>query len=1815
MKKSISSFIFALAALSVFFFNSCEVGLGESPDLEAPEITITSITSGDITIDSDNFGSGVYCKKTVIVRGTAIDNRHVSSVSAEIKWDSETEYKPLKTASLNGSEWVFDITFEKEGNVFVKFTASDDVGNSSIKSVKNILLFVDDEAPVSNGWYIKRENGFQYNLQTLETLKSLNLDDEQNKDAAQNVKFSIFAGFNDTMGIKDGSLKIKLRDENKNTICEISKKQDASNYAPQFDVTHELLTQASAALGTGIHYIEVLYEAEDIVSIPESNKAIDVSAGWFIWWPESDLPRITNSALKNDEMVVHIKDSLSISLFDDDELGNAYFALLKTEDDEEISADAVVDWSSYEISPENVPLLVSASDRDVRSKSFVSKGERETVISLTAPATAQKMRLLAIAWDNSAGKKIVKKDIKVTVIDDANPLLIIESPESNKIPSVTMEDNNTKAKITIKGMSLDTIGCSSLEFAWVPDSVASNNEDKETKAKAALNHQPGTPGSVITYEGIKVWSVVLGSAQASGNFKQQNFQFDLDLLNDFTHGSTNEKKNDKFFVVKLTRNDGKFIYQDYKLAKDNQLPVIKVLSPDHDMSIQESTSSFDLMFTAEKASGLPIQQNSYTIERIDVNPPVPLQVTQANDGSYKATISQTDMNDFAEHGTKPKYKFSATDIFENTGSAQYTIVVSDLPKLVSITTTAPALCKETDEIIFNLNFSGTVEVDSNLTGTNRPYLKLKGISNSSNSDKNKAYYKDGSGSTTLQFAYEVQPGDTTGNGILDVDSLITESPLVLNGATKLGESYVHLSDSWTNSITEKNIKIDGIKPQVTSIVLSHDIADSDVANYTDSNGYIWLKEGRTLIASVTMNENVSVKGSPSLSIPIGSGIITLPFLSSTENSITFSGRISSTDSNGKPSTSVTCSITDEDAITDTAGNSIQSCSCAVSANSKIEIDTIKPSSPIIKASDGTAFTEDNCKSNTNIKFYIDKKDTTDKEIEYFLSTEASWAKYDNTAKDLYKNTGVAESARLMARSIDYAGNISDPTDAIDLEIKNTFPNFTLECTSANGYFKAGESITFKVTFSEKVNIATDSEAKIYLTGVNTGDIVSNDASAKIDLTSKNKTGVTSATFTYIVEKEDQFTLKVSKDVGTGTGVHLDGITDLYSCPQGTKSFSTTTDFTREITCDGIIPYITSMSSEGEKITTTDKLKIYPNGNKITLNFNEPVQKGSGNITLRQVKGWAIPPVIDGPDFNTILNALPTDNIDGTSLTGSKILYMDGAQDSEWLFGAKVGPANDRYHGTGQYIGPYKKSSYGIDSNGNPDTSAKYVLDFDMDIWETSTNAKHYFGTTFESGHTSGNTAADGYSRKSTAGQVVLSNPTTNIPVEYIRKTLEVAGYHQRVLDVTSSAVELSADKKTVTITFPKGLTGTAALPDGREWELVIEKGAFLDYTQNEFGEEYTLTSATDYSKEKLQSDSIMQNGGTLTSDLGDWGRGRTTATDPVVLIQTSNGKNSFWSDKVATPVIRVDRYSYGLGAFQPSADSAGGEITSSKYDSDGKFTEQFIKQTDANTTTAPTGYVRVRIDCETRGATINYDDTTSKTSKSISKDTKKNGKYEDTNIAGNYEDSDLTDAIPNCMSYFTSTSISTTKPTTLSKTYSAPFAGGNGDYTKSCKQYIFAQATKGTGETTFTASDVGKEGVFQTVAHIITPIGKGRGDADGVKNENYINQYEDGRRDLSIRGTTGFAGEPYISPFPLRDSQIASPFLKRAYNNNDNNYYWVSYEILVYTSFSNYCSNYTAQGWDGQTWHNESEGAYDWSRSWGVLYPGEFTRCTNMRRW
>lgn len=129
------------------------------------------------------------------------------------------------------------------------------------------------DAPVAEAWYIDRQlNGIQYSLKPIEELKAIDFSLPENKDAAQNVSFSIHSAFKDIMGLKPGTISIQIKDENQNTICSIPNSV-ANDYSPKFEVTHKLLSEANSKLSTGMHYLQVWYNAEDIVTIPESNKA------------------------------------------------------------------------------------------------------------------------------------------------------------------------------------------------------------------------------------------------------------------------------------------------------------------------------------------------------------------------------------------------------------------------------------------------------------------------------------------------------------------------------------------------------------------------------------------------------------------------------------------------------------------------------------------------------------------------------------------------------------------------------------------------------------------------------------------------------------------------------------------------------------------------------------------------------------------------------------------------------------------------------------------------------------------------------------------------------------------------------------------------------------------------------------------------------------------------------------------------------------------------------------------------------------------------------------------------------------------------------------------------------------------------------------------------------------------------------------------------------------------------------------------------------------------------------------------------------
>ncbi len=1746
MKKSNSSFFkFALAAVAALaavtiIFSSCdlEIGMGESVDLEPPALRLTRMVSDGSDNSYTEFDTSIFCRRFVTFYGTAHDNEKLSNVHAEVKWLGEDSYHFLANANLDGDNWTLPVNFTQEGACWLKIVAEDKTGNYGIRSSKVISLFVDNNAPSGSGWYIDRlVGGVQYNLQSLETLKDIvskdsDLTQPSNKDVAQNKEFTISANFKDASGIADVS--ISIYDETGVKIVDsVPNETGTSSYAPVFKITHNDITHNDTnSFKTGLHYLQVRYSASDTVTNPGANSVenAEIPMGWFIWWPESDNPKysITGLEKSNGTEYLHLNvgDTVNITVFDDDTLTGKVECELKE--------------------------TGNSSSEPVKATYNVREGDREANVPLTAPAKPMAMTLTLKATASSG--TALNKTINVTVSDDSLPTLIIASPENNQIPAVT----GTNSEINFKGETLDKAGCTYLEFVWVPDSVSNKKElakawldsienTHSTYAPTGTSAFKLTPGSG-DYNGLKLWSAKLTAAGEESSFAKQTFDFKLKLLDDFG----DDKLKDKYFLIRLTRKDGNFSDTEFKLSADSLRPEIKPITPAGNMQIVDQDEDLYLEFYAEKESGLAMKESSYKayyVKKDETGTETETEIAGSvvnetiNEKTVRVfksnAITKTELANYAANNENPTYRFEAEDILGNPNNQKYQVIISSLPTLKSIDSTAPSKCKKGDYIRINVSFTKAVNCPETAK------LKLKGIVNTGKSITAntvvKADYESGSGSTTLVFKYKVQEGDTSDK--LEVYNESGKGPIEGN----ITGAHVNTLEADKNLQDKRTIKIDGVSPEVTDFTITTDAADKNI-----KSGVSYLKAGKTITVKVTTNEKITVQGAPKLNFAIKgtSDTLTLNW-QKTENSgktLVFSKKIEASDKNGILIYKKNSCIEGTSVIKDDYGNSliVNLTNGTSDTEANITVDTETPAKPKISGTGITASYNDtngvlqSGKYKDKVEFTITAGENAD--AEYSINGGTNWLPYTTKVE-------LEENATLVARVTDYAGNVSLYSDLINLEVESSFPGYTVECTKPDGNYKAGTELSFKVFFDRPVNVPeyseTDEKAYIKLSGYKTGDKTDENTIAIVDSSCEGKK-LSEVTFTYLTRDPDEFTLKIAKGE-----IYLTGFTDEFRIAQGSKKLAD--DYTRpSLRCDGVAPKVISMTPDGAKGNN-----IYTNGKKITLKFSENIQKGSGNIYLRQVAGWAIPPVLTASQFNTVCNAISSDEKDILSM------QEDGhdMEDYEITLGGNPHNPNDHYYGTGQFVGPYKKSMQGLALNDDleyiPDTTAKYVLAFDLDIWETDKTKTIPVGKTFNSRKEADKTQRETSNGAISASEVIT--PTTTRSTQQLREVFEKAKFHERSLDVTSSAVVIASDKQTVTINFPESLLAEENLENGRKWELVIEKEAFMDDTGNLFGAESNGSIEP--------KDAVQTATGTSSSQsetFGTWKRGRATLESgekPVVLIK-NNSNEFFWSDKVATPVVRVDRYSYGYGMKQPEAD---GTLVTILSDSE-----------------IPTGRVRVRIDCETDGATVKYNDDKSRTGN--------NSSCTDEMYKGDNNGN---------MSYAAKTTNPTAMATTLSSTYSAPFTGGTDGYLQGCKEFITAQGTK----TNFTASDKSMEGIYKTVIYFEGPV-TGTGAPNG-----YAADRGSGRTDYYVRGTTGLAGEPYIAPFPLRDSPVGSPFLRLAFREStrggdtykdSKDYYWVSYEILVDSSYSAY---------------QYGGGYYDWARHWGLAAYGCFNTILNMMGW
>lgn len=342
-----------------------------------------------------------------------------------------------------------------------------------------------------------------------------------------------------------------------------------------------------------------------------------------------------------------------------------------------------------------------------------------------------------------------------------------------------------------------------------------------------------------------------------------------------------------------------------------------------------------------------------------------------------------------------------------------------------------------------------------------------------------------------------------------------------------------------------------------------------------------------------------------------------------------------------------------------------------------------------------------------------------------------------------------------------------------------------------------------------------------------------------------------------------------------------------------------------------------------------------------------------------------------------------------------------------------------------------------------------------------------------------------------------------VDVAQIRKVFEKTGYHQHSLQVGSNQITASDDSKTWTITFPE------KIQEGIKWELLISQGTFRDEVGNLFA---GLTS---------QNDDNDTSGYTL------------------------------WTDKVSTPVVRVDRYSHGYGAKEPDKD---GKLTEITVNGDsGKTIED-----NSGGKIAPTGYVRVRVDTQTPGAKITYSKVNTgafnaktgttgipfaqyKLQNGINQEEKLNDPDKKWDFDNNENQSQRCSVseIPDLSATELSVSLSENLPD------NHIIIVGDGNYETARKDYVIAQASLDSvkiDDKNMTTSSYGVEGAFKTV----------------IYSKNY-----QGNNQFNIEGGEKSYGPSSIAGFPVKDGPgTPSPYSKNAYHIPDKENIFVSYEFV-----------------------------------------------------
>lgn len=1193
INSSLKTILFSIFTASVIFAAaSCEIGLGEAVDIEAPVVTVTSpeptsAVPKEFTVEgsvSDNMG----VKELTVT---------VSETGQKFKWNGgwttlvNNNWEKYNNAAFSGNsenlKWsvTFSVTGASSGETYTLLTtATDEAGNEGKQSKDERSFTVDVNepvvsivAPLLESTYDSTRYGDNYKDGAI--LKNLinrdfSISGIQKEDTRLSKLYvlldesssSSVKSYNEASDISTlPHIYLKELDGSRSWTCDV-KEADLVNNWEEADRNKK-------------HFIRLVTESHDAAGNIERRVQ-----GWFTYWNESDIPW-SNVAFGDDHYIPYSEDEnapkQSVVYPSCTLQGESY-------DDDGLKAVDIEVWLSQDAETEPT---IRRSDLDKHYDLTDKDYPTFYSWSLTAISEKKNFKVSITATDKNGIKS--QTITKYLGIANVNPPSI-----TINTPTALLGDAN--GNFTISGTIKDDGPLQADAFSIVR--IANGQE-----TSLVNYYTPTYQGWTSVTNGSTPYSVEIvqdGGEQPVGGYYTYSFTKTFNLFTDFKIGAGQTLKS-QIFMFKVI--DG-----DPTMEEEKRSSTVTSLTLQGDIDAPSLTID---KVTVNHSSGEPTVYNFVDGEQPTLSPFAAGDTIQYsgtwsdNSTSHwtggKAHINNiqlvstgvnltANMNDdgswTSNAVTPPADSFTATlnasltDWGGNTTDKKVSYYVSSsYPRLERITSlNADGSYKAGDVITIVLEYNKKVTFTGNgakLTLNNGGEAVYDTSSNPLTNGTSKHYYKYTVLSSDNDTG-DLNVSTINPNGCVwkDIDGTSVQNPSAL--------PPINLEDS-------RNIKIDKASLSVSSITS------------IPSSG--WYKAGKEIIFNVTFNKDVKFSA-------WNTSKLKLKFSTSREEEITPSASSSKslqfkyTVKNGDDTNNLTALFdAGSCTINDYAGNPLTAQSDAT-ALSGLHIDTVAPDAPEISdnitdneyiySEEGKTFTVTGEDKNVtgeeeNATIYYSLDNVTD-------VNKRTWLDYPSGGVTLNTN-GIYS---VMAYQVDSAGNQSPKTTAKKVTVDTGNILTSITSSKPDGIYTSGDKIEITLNFRKDVIV---SGAQIELSA--------KDASDKYIKLNPTATGTSSITYEYTVGSSDSCDGLLSVRDFT-----CSSITDNETIKQDIKNYVKVSDLASNNTLEAnrSIEILTG-KPEIDTITISDS--------ELTIPFDRKISKGSGNITLKIADGSYIPPAV------------------------------------------------------------------------------------------------------------------------------------------------------------------------------------------------------------------------------------------------------------------------------------------------------------------------------------------------------------------------------------------------------------------------------------------------------------------------------------------------------------------------------------------------------------------------------------------------------------